>query len=1187
MTETTKPGKPKTPGSYNGLISWHKQRAYPHEALPKRGFTHAFDKVRNDFRKATTLHKDADPWQSVPAGLSGRTLALAFHPTRPDTLFAGSASGGLWRTDSATSTPRWSRVPTGFPVQGVAAIAINPDNPDQMMIGTGEVYGFEETFPGYARRETRGSYGIGILISEDGGQSWSMSLDWRTRQDSGVQALTYDPRDARIVWAATTDGIYRSDDGGTSWDQVHSVPMATSLVLFPNHPGRVLAACGGFASPGHGLYLSEDDGATWTKITGGLPETFGGKAILHASKTQPDLVYASIGNGHTVFARNEDEQGFTPPDNATWLCRSTDGGRTWTQVNDRDYSLHQGWYSHFVFVDPADPTHLILGGVSLHVSYDSGTQIDFGVALFNAMADFHALVASPHDPSLMFLAADQGIATSQDGGESWETANLGYHSLQFFNGMAVSPHAPNPVMGTAQDINGSLRLDFDGDTPYLFQQYYGHEAGYVVIDPRTPDTFMASGPFLWFINAEGIGGTVTSPPNCSSAQPDCYELDPSSHSSMNAPVRGAASNPDVIYAGRDVVWRSDNLGRNWTATNDGLPLGADPLLAMEISPHDENLVYVATAPNKERLRLFKTVNGGQSWIDITGNLPDRYVPDLAIDPNDDQTVYAVLSGYGSDHLYRTRDGGTTWESVDRGRLPDVPTTAITIDPQHPDHLYIGNDLGVFVSLDSGYSWFSLQDGLPEAVLVGDLIIDPEKRLLYLGSHGNGLFYRSLLDPMPKGASSTLAFAAVLPEIHEGRDATTRVGLVNPADGTTAVRIDGFTAAGGWLGTSAVVTELAANQSTLRDVAELFPDLPSAVRWIRIESDTELIAFAELNDTDTRSAYLAPNASTSPFLPHVARDTAQFSTELVAVNPGADGGTGTLQAFPSNQTATPNGLGPEFTRSANDLNRLFDGDLDQVFWARLDSDQPLVAMERFSRLPGRRESAALGLDDRSGQELRLLHVATDTSQFWTGLVYINTGAATANVTEEAFDAAGNLISSQTLSVAPSGKETLLFDADTIQSGNPRISAETAWLRVRSDQPLIGYELFGAPTSSGNEVFAGLQGNTASAARLIYPYVRSDARHWTGIVAVNTDEAPVAAEARLLDASGQVVARADLGTLNPGQKATRLVRDLFPGADVTGGQVNIVADRPVLAGFQLWGDHNTPQRKFLAGISAIGR
>ncbi|CAM2063979.1 Sortilin-Vps10 domain-containing protein [Sulfidibacter corallicola] len=1192
-----RPDRPRarTPGSYNGLSAWHRQRAYPHHTLPKQGLAQGFQQAGQHMAKAEAHYKDSDPWTPVPAVISGRTLALAFHPTRPGTLFAGSASGGLWRTDQATTEPHWERVPTGFPIHGVAAIAIHPDNPDLMLIGTGEVYGFEETFPSYARRETRGSYGIGILKSEDGGRTWSMSLDWRNRQDSGMQDLAFDPHDPDRVWAATSEGVYRSPDRGKTWTQVQAVPMATSLVLFPNRPGRVLVACGGFASPGHGLYLSEDHGATWHKRQGGLPELFGGKAMLHASQSHPDTVYATIGNGHIV-CKNKNGQPSKldrPCDNATWLCRSEDGGRTWTQVNDKDFSQYQGWYCHFPYVNPRNPDHVFLGGLHLNFTVNGGFTIFERDPLIwenGYLGDMHAMAFSPHHPDLAYLAGDQGMAVSKDGGLNWIPANQGYHTVQYYNGMAVSSYAPNTVIGTAQDIVGVLALLRDDDgQPVMNQFFFGHEAGYVVVDPRQPDYIRASGPYLTFL--ESIDGSSSPIPLCTAVQPGCGIETHDQTATFNAPVLMAPSNPDVLYAGRNVVWRSDDGGQTWKAGNDGVPLGADPVLAMAVSPTDEDVVYVATAPNHDRLHLFKTTDGGNTWTEITGDLPDRYVPDLAIDPRDDRILYAAVSGFGSDHLYRTRDGGTTWESLDRGNLPDLPTTAIAIDPEHPQHLYLGNDLGVFVSLDGGHAWSTLMDGLPEAILVGDLVIDPATRTLNLGSHGNGLYTRSLLDPLPGGVGAVLPFSAVLPDIREGGDAHTLIGILHPGGANPIeiadVRISGFTGSGGSLGQSEALTHLEPGQSVLVPVAELFPELPSAVHWLRVESDSELIVFAELSDRETRSAYLANPATTTTYLPHVARDTAQFRTDLIAVNPATGEVDVEVQAFPAGASARPIGLGLGLTRASSDVARLFDGDLSDISWARLSGTTPLAAMARFTRLPGHRETAALGLHGVRGTELNLLHVAADTGQFWTGLVYINTGNDRAEVVEESFDAAGNLIGSHTLAVTPHAKQTLLFDGETVRSGDPRIRAGTAWMRIRANQPLIGYELLGAPTSSGNELFAGLQGNTAAAARLIYPFLRSDPTQWTGLVAVNTDDRAVEAEAVLYNRAGETVARNPLGTVQAGQKITRLVRDLFPGAPIDGGHVEIEATRPVLAGFQLWGDDGADHRRFLAGISAIGR
>ncbi|MFQ5572560.1 MAG: T9SS type A sorting domain-containing protein, partial [Rhodothermales bacterium] len=209
-----------------------------------------------------------------------------------------------------------------------------------------------------------------------------------------------------------------------------------------------------------------------------------------------------------------------------------------------------------------------------------------------------------------------------------------------------------------------------------------------------------------------------------------------------APFVLAPSDPKIIYAGRDVVFKSLNQGNSWQRTNGGRPLDGNPVLTLAVSPLNPDVVYAATAPVTSRARLFRSLDGGRSWENITGPLPDRYPMDIAVDPVNTATVYVVFSGYGTPHVFRSMDGGNTWGDISAG-LPDLPTSAVVIDPQFPEHVYVGNDLGVYLSKDGGDTWMLYSEGLPEAVIAMDLSISPANRMVRLATHGNGVYERSL------------------------------------------------------------------------------------------------------------------------------------------------------------------------------------------------------------------------------------------------------------------------------------------------------------------------------------------------------------------------------------------------------------------------------------------------------------
>ena len=722
--------------AFEALVFWNRQRAYPNPDIPRQGLVRVFEEEQalNVARKSAAV----PPWEPLgPHNIGGRTLALAINPENPSTIYAGAASGGLWRSYSgALGAQAWQRVPTGLPVLGVSAIAIAPDDTSTLYIGTGEVYWYQNIERGLAIRPTRGSYGLGILKSTDAGATWTKSLDWSYDQRRGVQMIRINPLNTRAVWAATSEGVLVSYDAGATWQTALDVIMATDVLLHPADTTIVFAAVGNLGSTGHGLYRSRDAGATWDKLDNGLPGEFNGKALLAAHPGDPDLIYASIGNGWWSGA-------------GTWLARSVDDGDSWEIVSEDDYATFQGWFAHFVGIRPDDPQRLVIGGVNLWRSDDGGTTLVQGdrtnfndpeppigqeIASSYIHPDLHAMAFHPENPDIVFIASDGGVFRSDDGGLTMVSANGGYQTVQFYKGFSNSHQDSLFAIGGLQD-NGSIL--YTGTKRWRFIN--GADGNWSAIDPRNDATTYTSAQRLTLFRARGgdLAFDNISPPR-------------RDQTGFIAPFVLAPSAPNILYAGSDIVFRSTNQGSNWLRTNNSLPLDGNPVLTLAVSPVNPDVVFAATAPVSSRARLFRTQNGGASWSDVTGSLPNRYLMDIALDPINTATVYVVASGYGSPHVFKSIDGGSTWQDAGAG-LPDLPTSSVVLDPEFPQHVYVGNDLGVYFSKDGGQSWSLFSDGLPEAVIAMDLSISSTNHKLRLATHGNGAYERqlaSVLDPPP-------------------------------------------------------------------------------------------------------------------------------------------------------------------------------------------------------------------------------------------------------------------------------------------------------------------------------------------------------------------------------------------------------------------------------------------------------
>ena len=753
---------PVVSGAYNALNHWGDSRAYPARDIPRgawmRGYEHSRATLREPTGPAPALSIQGSGWQPIgPTNGGGRTLGLTFEPGNPNTIWAGSASGGLWRsTTGGLGATAWQRIDTGLPVLGVSTIAFDPGNADVIYIGTGEVYNHMMAGNLEADRRTRGSYGIGILRSTDGGATWSKSLDWSYEQQRGVWAIRVDPSNPATVWAATTEGIYKSTDSGASWTQKLGVIMGTDLVVHPTNTDTVLVACGNLGSAGRGIYRTTDGGDNWSLISGGgLPPNFLGKVQFAVTPADPNVVYASIGNGFEVFG----------PDNFTWLFRSSDFGATFNLRNTTDYSRWQGWFAHDVAVSPTNPDLVVCVGIDVWRSTDGGltlNQVSNWFTGFSGIlpdggpegppdyshADHHDVVFHPTNQNIVYFANDGGVFRSTDAAQTFAGVNGGYQSTQFYNGSVNDPNDPNLAMGGLQDNSSAI---YRG--PGQWQRgVLGGDGGWAAIDSTDPDIVYATAQFL-FVGRSTDGGvnfSVVSPPDLGGPV------------AFIAPLVMSQQDPLCLYGGSDHLFKTFNGGGSWFVGQQGNPIDGNPILVMAVAPENDDVLYLATAPVVGRGSVQRTTDGGSNFTDVTGSLPDRFPGDLAVDPTDEATVYLALSGFGSSHVFRSTDYGATWVDIDGGKLPDVPTSAIAIDPLFPHHVYVGNDLGVYFTKNGGASWLQLQKGLSEAVLVNELSISVANRRLRAFTHGRGVFERKLIGkpgivtPLPiQGATKVL------------------------------------------------------------------------------------------------------------------------------------------------------------------------------------------------------------------------------------------------------------------------------------------------------------------------------------------------------------------------------------------------------------------------------------------------
>ncbi|HUL44852.1 MAG TPA: T9SS type A sorting domain-containing protein [Bacteroidota bacterium] len=705
-------------GALAALNYWTAMRAYPNHDIPSSSYYRAYRQEMASRKALDRTVSSSNIWEPIgPTNLHGRCLSVALNPLNPGTVYLGTASGGLWRSYTGGLGGDWLQVPLGYPALGVSAIVIDPTDTNTIYIGTGEVYRYQGAYGGLVVRTTRGSYGIGILKSTDGGTTWTKSLDWSYSQERGIQRLAINPMNPLTLLAATSEGIYETWDGGSTWTNVYPAEMAEDIIIDPADTAFVLASIGNFGVNPY-ILRSPDGGTTWFGTTG-IP-TFTGKALICACLNDPNYVYASI----------SDSTGGTGG-----LWRSTDFGMSWTEVSSSNTNpiygtpgSGQGWYSHFVVVSPSDPNTVIQNSVSSSKSVDGGVTFSYPGSNY---ADNHSYAFHPTDPNIVYVVNDDGIYRSTDFGSTYEDVGAGLQTGQFYAGFSCSTTDSLMAIGQSQDHIPGYR--------YLGSMVWDHgtvsdEVGWTAIDPTNDNIQYCDNRF-----GESMLKSVDRGASFS------YIYGFSGVGSWNTPFALAPSNTQVLYFCDSKMYKSTTGGTSWQVQNGGIPMdSSNTALSIAVAPTSQDTAIVSMAPIYHRARLYRTTNGGTNWDDVTGTTPDRYPIDLAIDPKDSRTMYVTFGGFGSGHVFRTSDAGSSWTDL-TGTLPDVPTTAIAIDPSNTNNLYAGNDFGVYLSTDRGSTWAPFSIGLPDAVIVADLVVSPSNHAIRVVTHGNGVYERKLYD----------------------------------------------------------------------------------------------------------------------------------------------------------------------------------------------------------------------------------------------------------------------------------------------------------------------------------------------------------------------------------------------------------------------------------------------------------
>jgi photosystem II stability/assembly factor-like uncharacterized protein len=715
------------------------------------------------------------------AAMSGRIAAVdAVHEGQRLTIYVGSASGGVWKSLDGGTT--YKPVFDKQPVQSIGAVTIDPKNSKVIWVGTGEAW-------------TRNSVSVGdgVYKSTDGGDNWT---NLGLKDSERIAKILVDPNDTNTVfvcvpgklWSDSDErGVYRTADGGKSWTKVLKGSNASTgcsmMSMDRSNPKTLFAGLWDFRRKGwtfrsggdgpdkpsgSGLYQSTDSGTTWNEISSaaGLPSKPWGRVAVTVAPSNPNIVYAFI----------EAE----PPKNG--LYRSDDGGKTW-QARDRSQNMiWRPFYFANLIVDPKNPEKVYKPDGGLIASGDGGKSFT-GIS-GGAHGDFHDVWIDPLNTDHLITGDDGGLWYSYDGGNRWWKAeNLPVS--QFYH-VSVDMDRPYHVYGGLQD-NSSWVGDSQypgGITNSRWENMYGGDGFWMFVDPTNPD----------FIYAESQGGYIGRVNRRTHEGRDIKPLPGYKEGKLrfnwNAPIH--VSPTGAVYLGSQFLFRTKDHGQTWEKISPDLTTN-DPakqlqeqsggvtvdnssaemhttIFAISESPKNPQVVWVGTDDGNVQV----TRDGGKSWSNVTANVTgvpkNAWVSYVDAGHFDEGTAYATFDAHTfgdlKSYAYKTTDFGKTWTSLIASAAP-VRGYAHVLreDLVNHDLLFLGTELGLWISVDGGKQWAQYKGGDLPNVAVRDLVVHPRDNDLVIATHGRGIWIVDDITPLRALTPEVLAKEAVFLQSH--------------------------------------------------------------------------------------------------------------------------------------------------------------------------------------------------------------------------------------------------------------------------------------------------------------------------------------------------------------------------------------------------------------------------------------
>jgi hypothetical protein len=732
----------------------------------------------------------SNTWTSHgPVNITGRIRALAMHAADPNTIYAGAASGGVWKSTSFGLD--WMPLTDGMTAMAIGALAIDPTDPNRIYAGTGEptnINGVNNTHgwgsPAYT--------GLGVLTSSDAGQSWRL-LPWPASK-SMIHRIAVHPVQSDTVFAASTANLFRTTNKGQNWTSTLT-GCITDLAYRPGAPAVVYAAVGNnYGSSSNGVYVSEAGGRSysWRKLSKNFPSGDSTGRILFAiSPTNPNRMYAAVSVSRNLLSSSD-------PNDFLLLCVSTDAGETWERkigAVGRSIGNGQLYYDFVLGVLPTDPNVVFLGGVDLWRSKNGGGTFakisDWRLRMSNMNspgylhADQHAIAFKPDNGTVVLEATDGGIHISSNGGDGWAMRNQNLVTTQFYS--CNYDRATSPLFYGGTQDQSNQRQPSSGAQTWAFLG--GGDGGSTAADPLSTSIFYVV-----------INGTVNRSTNGGASYKELSSgIGSSDRVYYWRPMLLHPNDKDLLFCATQYVYKMRNPGTtvdpSWVVSSEDLTAGMSVISDMAIAPTNPDVMYVVTGNGKaarsDNIRALDV-----TWTGISTGLPSRWLTRISVDWNDPMTAYIAASGYGGPHAYKTTNGGANWTSIS-GDLPDIPAGAIVRSRTDVHTLFLATDLGVWYTTNDGANWRPFGSGLPNLIAY-DMKMLPNGDLL-VGSYGRGMWTTSSVtdaEPTPTIMPNGISLGQMYPQpLRSGQDLHLPLSLSGPsrveitayaADGTRAL-----------------------------------------------------------------------------------------------------------------------------------------------------------------------------------------------------------------------------------------------------------------------------------------------------------------------------------------------------------------------------------------------------------------